>query len=74
MNKRNETRRHGSYEESLIEEADNHTVDSSDGGLVQTLEVLFEPGAVVEVRAFGGGRRLAATSMTTQSLPTRPAS
>src|SRR5215218_3409974 len=50
----NECQRQSSVEESLLEGVDKTTFDSPGRGLLRTLEVLFQPGAVVELRAFRG--------------------
>jgi len=50
----NERQRRGSVEAGLLEGADKTTFDSPGRGLLRTLEVLFQPGAVVELRAFRG--------------------
>ena|SRR5215212_1017798 len=50
----NERQRRGSVEEGLLEGADKATFDSPGRGLLRTLKVLFQPGAVVELRAFRG--------------------
>jgi hypothetical protein len=54
VNYRNESWGQGSSKEDLLEGADKNTDDSSGGEIVRALEVLFEPGAVVELRAFKG--------------------
>ena len=50
----NERQRQSSVGEVLLEGADKATFDSPDRGLVRSVEVLFQPGAVVELRAFRG--------------------
>src|SRR5829696_1832744 len=50
----NECQRQSSVEEGLLEGVDKATFDSPGRGLLRTLEVLFQPGAVVELRAFRG--------------------
>src|SRR5215208_3057138 len=50
----NECQRQSSVEEGLLEGVDKTTFDSPGRGLLRTLEVLFQPGAVVELRAFRG--------------------
>src|SRR5215211_2796812 len=50
----NERRRQSSVEEGLLEGADKATFDSPDTGLVRSVEVLFQPGTVVELRACRG--------------------
>src|SRR4051812_28199308 len=54
MDNGNESWGQGSLKESLLEGVDKNTVDSPGGEIVRTLEVLFESGAVVELRAFRG--------------------
>lgn len=65
MNDRNEGWRQGSYKESLLDGVDKNTVDSSGGEIVRTLELLFVPDAVVELRAFKGP----VTSYTVAGFP-----
>jgi hypothetical protein len=50
----NECQRQSSVEESPLEGADKTTFASPGRGLLRTLKVLFEPGMVVELRAFKG--------------------
>ena len=50
----NERQRQSSVGEVLLEGVDETTFDSSGRGLVRSVEVLFQPGAVVELRAFRG--------------------
>jgi hypothetical protein len=54
MNDGNESRGQDSLKESLLEGADKNTLDSLGEEIIRSLEVLFEPGAVVELRAFKG--------------------
>ena len=49
-----ESRGQGLFTESLLEGADKNTLDSLGEEIIRSLEVLFEPGAVVELRAFKG--------------------
>ncbi len=54
MNNGNASRLQGSFKENLLEGVDKNTVDSPGGEIIRALEVLFEPDAVVELRAFKG--------------------
>jgi len=50
----NERQRRSLVEEGLLEGVDKTTFDSPGRGLLRTVEVLFQPSAVVELRAFRG--------------------